>query len=145
MRLVSRRCAPSGRGVLIFAFRDGVVSCCFAELISLCSNEGLAFILELSGLALSRSALISAVSAFAEVGTDERSCRCPGDGTLAKVISEGLAVTSGSEGTKVRAAIESSGARPTSHRAIPLPATAPTAAAINKERSVRTKVRVDAR
>ena len=64
---------------------------------------------------------------------------------LAEVTSEGLAVTSGSEGTKVRAAIESSGARPTSHRAIPLPATAPTAAAINKERSVRTKVRVDAK
>ena len=116
-----------------------------AEPIWRCSNEGLGFILELSGLALSRSALISAVSAFAEVGTDGRSSRCSGDGTLAEVTSEGLAVTSGSEGTKVRAAIELSGARPTSHRAIPLPATAPTAAAINKERSVRTKVRVDAR
>jgi hypothetical protein len=60
-------------------------------------------------------------------------------------LSEDWSVTSGSEGTKVRAAIESSGARPTSHRAIPLPAPAPKAAATNKERSVRTKVRVDAR
>jgi hypothetical protein len=72
-------------------------------------------------------------------------CSLAGDGIFTGVPSEGTVVTVGSEDTKARAAIESSGPRPTSNRTMPLPTTAPTAAAMNKERNVRTTLGVNAR